>query len=238
MVESRDLQSSATVPGYRTLPRVCTLVAIKNKAANLEWDSAHEHRSDRTSFDRSVWEAEALLSVCKKDKLDESTPFCPYHSFSTSWWWKGKCSLCSAIYVARIKAVQADICNHSVRVLNEKTCILDKITCDPIPDSVDGHPSHRFAQYPMISAYSVRRDQTQPEVITSSEPNIDNSEAATRDRRRAKACVKFPYCSTRKGNDTDLSSFTGRPLFIKNRSGQEALGRHFTKQSTDRVSWH
>jgi hypothetical protein len=238
MPESRDLQSSATLPGYRTLPKVCTIVSIKHKACSDHWESSASEKPRKVSFDRTTWEAEGLIGVCKKQELDASTPYCPYHSFATSWWWKSKCTICANIYASRIKSVKADIKNHAVNELNQKTGVLDNVQTVPIPKGIDGHPSHRFPQYPIIPAYPFRRDQTLPDPGHLIEQKPEQTDEAKRLRRRAKACAKYPYCTTRKGTDTDLSAFTGRVLILKNRSGQEVLGRHFTRQTLDRESWH
>ena len=238
MVESKDLQSSATLPGYRSLPKVCTLMAAKNKAARDSYDARSPSDSGKEIFDRTTWEAETLLAVCKKEDLDESTPYCPYHASSVSWCWKNKCTICAAIYAARIKSIKADVQNHSIGLLNQKTGILDNVVAAPIPSDVDGHPSHRFAQFPIVPGYPFRRDQSLPTTDLLRESTPEENAASKRDRRRAKACAKYPYCTTRKGTDTDLNTFTGRVLSLKNRSGQEVLGRHFTRGSTDRVAWH
>ena len=234
MVESKDLRSSATLPGYRSLPKVCTLMAASSKAARDSLESRSPYDSRKQSFDRTTWEAEALLAACKKSDLSESTPYCPYHAFSVSWWWKSRCPLCSTIYAAKIEAAKPDIMNHAVNLLNSKTCVLENVVADAIPADFDGHPSHRFAQYPIVPGYTFRRDQSLP--IT--ELALDESALSKRDRRRTKACAKYPYCTSRKGTDTNLNSFTGRALCLQNRSGQEVLGRHFTRGSTDRVAWH
>ncbi len=174
------------------------------------------------------------MAVAKKHPSTTLTPFCPYHDSTVAWWWQKKCSVCAEVYRIRNDEISSDLKNHQARhfadVLNAKAS-----KDEPVASS--GHPDHRFLRYPIVTAYTARRDRMPPEEALLEETAKVKTSEEKRMARRAKACEKFPYTLARKGTDTNVDTFTGKTLMLK-RSALDVLGRKFTGVGGDKVAWH
>ena len=224
MVTTSELQSSWTLPCHRTLPPISSAFAVQQKACRDVFKTEE--------LSRAVWEAEGLVAAAKRVAGASRQIYCPYHESSVAWWRRSKCALCAEVYGLRNAEVAEDICNHQVRQFSH---ILKQSNGTSKMAETPGHPDHRFVRYPMVTAYTARRDRMPPEdeVLDDS----DLGEDARIMKRRAKACEKFPYTLARKGTDTNPNTFTGKTLMLK-RSSLDILGRVFQPLPADKQAWH
>jgi hypothetical protein len=218
MVSSSELQTSWTLPCYRTLPAISSAFAVQQKACKEAFKQESEARAR--------WEAEGLAAVVKQAGGSSSSLYCPYHESTVAWWWRSKCGICGQVYAERNAGISSDLPQHQAAAF---TSILGSDRGQSSPIAEAGHPDHRLMRVPIVTAYTARRDRMPPE-----DALLPADKDEKRLSRRARACEEFPYNVARKGTDTTMNSFTGRTLMLK----RSALGRVFAPLPADKQAWH
>ena len=163
--------------------------------------------------------------------------FCPHHPSNTAWWWKTKCPVCASIHNSYITKVSSSPSLSDSIPLSTMSAAMGGL---PATQGVeaneinpkDYHPDYRFTQWPNVSAYAVSRFRMPPD---DADTGCGQPRISKRDRRHAKAALKYPARFPRKGSDTNPGTFTGKMLLIQ-REGLGAIGRTIEGSKTTNAS--
>ena len=154
-----------------------------------------------------------------KVEFDIDSYYCPHHPSNTAWYWQKTCKVCS--YTLSSQRTKSGSIEYDLS---------KQVRSSSVPPFLDGtnnyHPDYRFARWPHVCVYSFSRFSQAPGNMSLTVPV-----STKRERRHARASMKYPARFPRKGSDTNPCTFTGKILSIK-RDGLCALvARHDTHKS-------